>query len=192
MPRSPLCQCGHTSAVHAHYRAGTDCSQCDCTELRRARRGAGVLSRLFGDASYTYLGADATVWAIMNAPETEAPAAVTVPRLSRKDLRLVRGLEQELRALAADLVDPLPGECERCYVSRTVDELGCDGTLRWTGRYRDLHAPGHAGAPVRAGDAEACDCRVIGADRPADELGCRGVHRGHLSGSCSLWGTHHH
>ena len=31
------CHCGHTSAVHAHYRGGTDCALCDCRRYQRAR-----------------------------------------------------------------------------------------------------------------------------------------------------------
>jgi hypothetical protein len=25
-----LCRCGHTAHAHQHYRAGSDCSLCDC------------------------------------------------------------------------------------------------------------------------------------------------------------------
>jgi hypothetical protein len=29
-----LCRCGHPRAAHEHYRAGTDCAQCDCPRYR--------------------------------------------------------------------------------------------------------------------------------------------------------------
>ncbi|MCL8025927.1 DUF2695 domain-containing protein [Nocardioides bruguierae] len=196
MTRSPQCQCGHAAAHHEHYRPGTDCSRCACTELRRAR--GSRWSWLLGASPMAYLGADAAVWTLMSEPvdepATAGPSTWQAPsdrfrRLTRKETRLVRALEDELRAVAADLVDPRPGECLRCYVARTTDELGCDGTLRWSRRFRDLHAPGQASLDPRRGESEACDCRLLGVDVPADDRGCRGVVRGHEGGACSLW--HH-
>jgi hypothetical protein len=32
-----LCRCGHSYRVHQHYRAGSDCSSCECVRFRRAR-----------------------------------------------------------------------------------------------------------------------------------------------------------
>jgi hypothetical protein len=31
------CRCGHPVSWHEHYRAGTDCSVCDCARFERAR-----------------------------------------------------------------------------------------------------------------------------------------------------------
>jgi hypothetical protein len=32
------CRCGHGRVVHEHYRAGSDCSLCECERFRRVRR----------------------------------------------------------------------------------------------------------------------------------------------------------
>jgi hypothetical protein len=29
------CRCGHTAAVHQHYRPGSDCGLCDCARYWR-------------------------------------------------------------------------------------------------------------------------------------------------------------
>jgi hypothetical protein len=36
----PSCRCGHQKTAHEHYRPGSECSLCDCTRFRRARRRA--------------------------------------------------------------------------------------------------------------------------------------------------------
>jgi hypothetical protein len=30
------CRCTHSRSAHQHYRAGTECSMCDCQKYRRA------------------------------------------------------------------------------------------------------------------------------------------------------------
>lgn len=32
------CRCGHGDVAHEHYRAGTDCSVCQCARFRKKRR----------------------------------------------------------------------------------------------------------------------------------------------------------
>jgi hypothetical protein len=32
--RERLCRCGHVPEAHEHYRAGSDCSLCDCPRYR--------------------------------------------------------------------------------------------------------------------------------------------------------------
>lgn len=38
-PMTDACRtCGHERERHRHYRAGTDCSACDCLRYRKPRR----------------------------------------------------------------------------------------------------------------------------------------------------------
>jgi hypothetical protein len=69
-------------------------------------------------------------------------------------------------AAAATTTDELPvprdGECVLCYVDRALDALGCDTTLRWVTRWRELRAPGVRGLERRL-EARGgfCDCEVF-------------------------------
>lgn len=50
---SEQCVCGHTFEDHEHYRAGTDCAQCDrgdCLRLRSTRSLRTRLALLLGKA----------------------------------------------------------------------------------------------------------------------------------------------
>lgn len=68
--------------------------------------------------------------------------------------------EHYLRALAAELTDPRPGECLLCYVYRML-EHGCTG-LRWARLYRDLRAPRATALERRLGDRGGfCDCEIF-------------------------------
>lgn len=117
----------------------------------------------------------------------------------------VADLEQELRGLAEQLVEPHPSECLLCFMARVVDEFGCDNTLRWATRYRDLRAPRAVALEKRLGQVGGfCDCEVFmngyqlrGAHLvydaetdehipPAELPPCRGVRRGSTQG-CELW-----
>jgi len=53
-------------------------------------------------------------------------------------------VETELAELSQRLTEPGERECLRCYLLRMISEFGCDGTHRWTVRWRDLRAPGRA------------------------------------------------
>lgn len=59
--------------------------------------------------------------------------------------------------------DDVPGEreCLACYATRMVEAHGCDLSLRWARRYRDLRAPGDGTLEHRleAGGG-TCDCEV--------------------------------
>ncbi len=117
----------------------------------------------------------------------------------------VEDLERDLRALAASLVDPEDHECLLCFLRRVVADLGCDTTLRWARRYRDLRVPRATGLERRLGDVGGfCDCEVLvngwwparevcERDLDTDELhppdpwpGCAGV-RGGSARPCVLW-----
>jgi Protein of unknown function (DUF2695) len=70
--------------------------------------------------------------------------------------------EQLLRAAAAELTAPGERECLVCFVARMLDEFGCDNTLRFATRYRDLHAPRAHALERRLGDMGGyCDCEVL-------------------------------
>jgi len=47
------------------------------------------------------------------------------------------------------LTEPRPDECPLCYVERMLDAFGCDGTLRWTRRWRDRVRPRATGLERR-------------------------------------------
>lgn len=75
---------------------------------------------------------------------------------------LLTRLEDELRAKSAELVDPQEGECLLCFVARAVHELGCDCTLRWAQRFRDLRVPTATGLERRLGAVGGfCDCELF-------------------------------
>jgi len=71
-------------------------------------------------------------------------------------------LEAHLRELADALTEPAPQECVLCYVDRMLDAFGCDCTLRWARRWRDLRLPRATGLERRL-EARGgfCDCEVF-------------------------------
>jgi hypothetical protein len=73
-----------------------------------------------------------------------------------------RDVETELVDLARRLTQPKTAECLRCFLLRMVTEFGCDGTYRWTVRWRDECAvqPGKLLDRLfsRGG---CCDCEVL-------------------------------
>ena len=67
--------------------------------------------------------------------------------------------------LSEALTEPRADECPLCYVERMLRAFGCDSTLRWTRRWRDLSRPRAVGLERRLDSAGvSCDCRVL--DRP--------------------------
>ena len=75
---------------------------------------------------------------------------------------IVIELEEHLRRRARALVDPREEECLLCFVARALKELGCDNTLRWASRYRDLRAPRATALERRLGDVGGfCDCEIF-------------------------------
>ncbi|GHF06802.1 hypothetical protein GCM10017786_45510 [Amycolatopsis deserti] len=96
----------------------------------------------------------------------------------------------------ADVLDlwtePQERECLSCYVSRLLADFGCDGTLRWTHRWRATRAPGVASLDQRLRrHGVGCDCGVPAAVGAATRSGapppCAGVRRGSTR-PCSVWG----
>ena len=105
---------------------------------------------------------------------------------------MAQALETELADLAERLTAPGQRECLRCYLLRMIAEFGCDGTYRWTIRWRDMRAAQPRGLlrqlEQRGG---CCGCEVLmnvfpdypSADRP---LPCAGVTRPGSSKPCDL------
>jgi hypothetical protein len=102
-------------------------------------------------------------------------------------------VEAELAELSWRLTEPGQRECLRCFLLRMLDEFGCDGTHRWTVRWRDLRAPRATGLVqrMRRRGGCCCDCEVIFnvfPDYPdTDELlPCAGVLRAGSAVPCDL------
>jgi hypothetical protein len=75
---------------------------------------------------------------------------------------IVIEIEEHLRRRAKEWADPRDGECLLCFVARALRELGCDNTLRWAGRYRDLRAPRATALEDRLGMVGGfCDCEIF-------------------------------
>jgi hypothetical protein len=75
---------------------------------------------------------------------------------------IASAVETELVELSGQLTEPGEHECLRCYLLRMLKEFGCNGSHRWTKRWRDLRAPSARGLPrklERVGGC--CDCEVI-------------------------------
>jgi hypothetical protein len=72
-------------------------------------------------------------------------------------------VETELARLAQHLTEPGERECLRCFLMRMIREFGCNGTHRWTVRWRDLRAPRARGLVRRLQQRGGCccDCEVI-------------------------------
>ena len=62
-----------------------------------------------------------------------------------------QAVEREIADLAERLTAPGRDECLRCFLLRMITEFGCDGTYRWTIRWRDVRAV----RPPLAGPARA-------------------------------------
>lgn len=57
---------------------------------------------------------------------------------------------------------PEVGECLYCYVDRMLDEHGCDATLKWATRFRDLRAPRATALEDRLRRRGGfCDCEIF-------------------------------
>ncbi len=102
-------------------------------------------------------------------------------------------VETELADLAERLTEPGEIECLRCYLLRMINEFGCDGTHRWTVRWRDRRAaqPGGLLRQLQLRGGSGCDCEVllnVFPDYPPSvgPLPCAGVSRVGSSKPCDL------
>lgn len=70
--------------------------------------------------------------------------------------------ERYLQILADPRSRPAPGECLACFVARMLTAHGCDTTLRWSQRFRDLRSPTATGLERRLGAVGGyCDCEIF-------------------------------
>jgi Protein of unknown function (DUF2695) len=71
-------------------------------------------------------------------------------------------VESELVALAGALTEPDDHECLRCFLLRMLGDFGCDGSHRWTIRWRGVRAPLATGLLARLEElGGGCDCEVL-------------------------------
>ena len=71
-------------------------------------------------------------------------------------------IERHLAALQDSLTTPRTAECVFCFVDRMLDAFGCDTSLRWARRWRDLRLPRATGLERRLGARGGyCDCEVF-------------------------------
>ena len=114
------------------------------------------------------------------------------------DQDVSRLAEAELIDLAERLTAPGERECLRCYLLRMITEFGCDGSHRWTIRWRDLRAaqPGGLLRQLKMRGGCCCDCEVlmnVFPDYPEtiEPLPCAGVAKPGSSRPCDLRGLRH-
>ena len=70
--------------------------------------------------------------------------------------------ERYLQARAAPGGRPPPRECLACFVARILPDFGCDTTLRWAQRFRDVRSPTATGLERRLGNVGGyCDCEIL-------------------------------
>jgi hypothetical protein len=112
------------------------------------------------------------------------------------DHDLAGDVERELVQLSLRLTEPGERECLRCYLLRMMDQFGCDGTHRWTVRWRDRRAPKSRGLLRRLARCGGCccDCEVILNVFPwypetAYLVPCAGVARPGSPDPCDLAGS---
>lgn len=74
----------------------------------------------------------------------------------------VEEFEVERVALSELLTAPVKDECLFCYVHRMLTSFGCDCSLRWARRWRDLRAPRATALNRRLGSRGGyCDCEIF-------------------------------
>jgi len=75
---------------------------------------------------------------------------------------MARAVESEIADLAERLTAPGPDECLRCFLLRMITEFGCDGTYRWTIRWREVRAGQPRSLLSQLGRRGGfCDCEVL-------------------------------
>jgi hypothetical protein len=102
----------------------------------------------------------------------------------------IDAVETDLAETSRRLSEPGERECLRCYLVRMITAFGCDGTHRWTERWRDLRAPRATALKERLArrGGICCDCEVMYNVYPdsAEPLPCAGVTRAGSTQPCAL------
>lgn len=120
--------------------------------------------------------------------------------------QVIRDAEEYLALVVDEVLAPHPAECVLCYVVRMLDEHGCDNTLRWTSRFRELRSPRASALEDRMrAVGGCCDCEIfmngfglrrehLVRDLDTDELmepehppSCAGVGRLDSTKPCAVW-----
>ncbi len=78
------------------------------------------------------------------------------------DISTPADAERHVAALAEELTTPEEGECVLCFTYAMLGRFGCDGSLRWVRRWRDVLRPRVTGLERRMGSRGGyCDCEVF-------------------------------
>jgi len=95
---------------------------------------------------------------------------------------IVHDTEEYLRRVAHEVTAPYPDECVLCFAARMLDDHGCDHSLRWVRRFRDLRSPRATALERRMEDVGgSCDCEVfLNGFRPARHVLVRDLHTDEL------------
>jgi hypothetical protein len=116
--------------------------------------------------------------------------------------RKLRGKEQEMPGTTMNRLGPRSGdpetsECLRCYLRRTLEEHGCDGSRTWSVRWCKLRAPLEDGLLTRLENLGGyCDCEILlntwqediyDGGRPAR---CSGTTHEDPLVPCRIWSPH--
>lgn len=79
-----------------------------------------------------------------------------------REMTVADEAELYLRILADPDSEPGEHECLACYVARMLSTHGCDTTLRWAQRFRDVRVPAATGLERRLGQVGGfCDCEIF-------------------------------
>ena len=78
------------------------------------------------------------------------------------DITTPADAERHVADLAAELTTPEDGQCVLCFTAAMLERFGCDCTLRWVRRWRDLIRPRATGVERRMQSRGGlCDCEVF-------------------------------
>jgi hypothetical protein len=78
------------------------------------------------------------------------------------DITTPADAERHVAALADELTTPTEGECVLCFAFSMLGKFGCDGSLRWVRRWRDVLRPRATGLERQMGSRGGyCDCEVF-------------------------------
>jgi hypothetical protein len=93
--------------------------------------------------------------------------------------------------------DPANNECLRCYLRRTLEDYGCDGSRRWSVRWYKLRAPLDTQFLERLEDLGGfCDCEILlntwqeDVSESGGSTPCSGTTHDDPLVPCQVWSPH--